>query len=148
MKPFFRTKERENRLLEVLESWEGTPFRHRVGVKHFGVDCAHFVGCVLIELGIIESFKVTKYSRDFCLHTREEGFVTHLRSYPILEEININGIINGDVLLYKFGRVSGHSAIYFDGYAWQARSRAGVIKINCILDQKRLTNAFRIMEKE
>jgi len=147
MKPFFRTKERENRLLEILESWEGTPFRHHSGVKHFGVDCAHFVGCVGKELGIIEGFVATEYSRDFCLHTREEGFLGHLRSHPTLEEVSINNLMNGDILLYKFGRVSGHAAIYFDGYAWQSRSKAGVIKINCVLDRKRLTNAFRIMEK-
>jgi len=147
IKPFFRTQERQNRLLEVLESWEGTPYRHRSGVKYYGVDCAHFIGCVLMELGIIESFKVTKYSRDFCLHTSEEGFVAHLREHPLLEEININDLMNGDILLYKFGRVSGHSAIYFDGDAWQSRSKYGVIKLNCTLDQRRLTNGFRVMER-
>jgi len=148
MKPFFRTQERKDELFEVLESWEGTPYRHHSGVKYYGVDCAFFIGSVLIELGIVESFRATEYARDFCLHSYcDDGFAKHLREHPVLEEVGFKNPMDGDIVLYKFGRVAGHSAFYFDRNSWQARSKIGVVKLDWSIDYNRLTYGFRVMEK-
>jgi len=147
MKPFFSTQERKDELYKVLVSWKDTPFKHHTGVKHLGVDCAFFIGCVLVELGIINNFKVTDYSTDFHLHSSDEGFANHLRNHPLIQEVGFGNPMNGDILLYKFGKISAHAAFYFDGYAWQSRSRIGVEKFHWSLDYKRLTYGFRLMEE-
>lgn len=40
----------ENRLLEVCDSWIGTPYLPGQRVKHMGVDCVQLIGGVLDEL--------------------------------------------------------------------------------------------------
>jgi len=147
MVPYYRSKERQEELLKILKSWEGTPYRHRTGVKNLGVDCAFFIGCVLVELGIINNFKVTDYSTDFHLHSRDEGFARHLRNHPLMQEVGVKTPMNGDIVLFKFGRIASHASFYFNDYVWQSRFNIGVEKFHWNLDYKRLAYGFRLMEK-
>lgn len=147
MKPFFESEERKKQLYDVLESWRGTPYRHRTGVKQLGVDCAFFIGCVVVELGIINNFKVTDYPMDFHLHSSDEGFANHLRNHPLIQEVGFDNPMNGDIVLYKFGKIASHAAFYFDDYAWQSRFKIGVEKFHWSLDYKRLKYGFRLMDK-
>jgi len=147
MIPYFLSKERQEALFEILESWKGTPYKHHTGFKRLGVDCAFFIGCVLVELGAINNFEASSYSIDFHLHSRDEGFANHLRNHPLMQEVGFKNPRNGDIVLYKLGRIAAHAAFYFDGYAWQSKFRLGVEKFHWSLDYKRLAYGFRLMDK-
>ena len=146
MEIYFKNKERKDRLLEVLESWRGTPYRHHTGVKGLGVDCAYFVGCVLKEVGVIEQFDVPEYPIDFHMHIPKEIYVQHFRNHPLTIDVGFKNPIDGDILIYKYGKIASHSAIYFDNYTWQPRARVGVEKFHISQGRRRLKYGFRLVE--
>jgi len=143
---FFGSKEKQEELLRILNSWKGTPYRHRTGVKGKGVDCIHLVGCVMVEAGVLRRFEVPDYPSDWHLHHTDELLREGIAQFPFCEEFNPKVIqpLNGDILLFQYGRASAHSTIYFDGYIWQAMSGDRVRKNSIKLFESRLTTGFRI----
>lgn len=156
MKPFFRTQERKDELFEVLESWKGTPYRHLVAVKGFGADCTLFVWEAMQEAkavgknvsNIPRKYGHIDYPRDRALHSREEILLKVLRGMSHLIEIESMVPETGDVCCYKFGRSTGHMAVYYEGYIYQSMSGTEVLPINFEMPKfkKRLSAVFRIME--
>ena len=71
---YFEPIERQLKLKASIDSWIGTPFRHRCGVKGLqgGVDCIHFVAEVFKEVGLIDHYEVPKYAKDWHLHKTGE----------------------------------------------------------------------------
>jgi len=134
MKYFFKDIENQKKLKRILKEWEGTPYRHWSGVKQGGCDCIHFVVKVLEEFGF-GPFKIQKYPRDWHLHRDEERLLNGIR-------IALNGKveeykerkdalvipINGDIILYQFGKVISHAGIYFDNHVYQSLNNIGIQK--------------------
>jgi len=134
---FFDDIDKQKELKLILDSWVGTPFKHKTAVKGKGCDCIHLVGCVFQEMGLLVFNKKTvpDYPPDWHLHnTREllsEGIISRLN----VEKKDLNNLMNGDIILSHYGKASSHAGIYFDGYVYQALTRIGVKKIN-FKDQK------------
>lgn len=148
MKPFFESKERQDKLKTILDSWLDTPWRHHCGVKGKGTDCIFFVARVFQEVGAISKFEVRDYAPDWHLHRGNEylyeGIIDQV---PCVKIKNLKNLMNGDLVLYKYGRASAHSAIYFDKYIYEAtRSSGGVVRTNWRINKDRLTHIFRIIE--
>ena len=157
--PYFRSKERQEELLAILKSWEGTPHRHLVAVKGLGADCALFVWEVVREAGITAMKNVPNvprqhghinYPPDRALHSREEVILTAMRSMDFLMELSKQQTpMNGDICAYQFGRSTAHIGIYYDGEIYHSLTGSEVLP-QSFEDKKlkkRLTAIFRVMEE-
>jgi cell wall-associated NlpC family hydrolase len=158
MSYYFESKEKQDRLREILESWLGTPHRHHVGVKRLGTDCIHFVCRVFEEMGLIKWRKnfMPDYPADWHIHnTREllrEGLEREFKGELFKRDeqkiwIDFDGPMNGDIILCHFGKAASHSGIYMDGLIYQALDQIGVRKIsfNDPYMQKHMKFIFRIL---
>jgi len=126
MSYFFDDYEKVEALRKTLKEWLGTPFRHHAGVKGLGTDCLHMVKGVTEELGI-RSPKIPKYPKDWHQHQHKDMMIEGLDSAKTLElQPDINPR-NGDVVVFKFGNVNSHVAIYCDGMLYHAVFASGVI---------------------
>ena len=132
MKYYFSDLEKQKELKKILDEWLGTPFRHHCGVKGGGTDCLHFVARVLEEMGILTWRKnmVPDYPRDWHLHNTRELLKEAIDRELKGEWKELNGFMNGDILLSHFGKAASHVGIYFDGHVYQAVERIGVIKVS------------------
>ena len=126
----FESKEKQNELKMILDSWVNTPFKHHCGVKNKGCDCIHFVARVFEEMGIVTLSKVPNYPRDWHLHNTRELLSEAIENYLTVEKVKLNSLKNGDIILSHYGKAASHAAIYFDGYVYQAIIDIGVCKIN------------------
>ena len=129
MKHYFEDIEKQEALKTALDGWMGTPYRHWAGVKGEGVDCIHFIVRVLEEVGL-GHIKVTRYNADWHIHNNEELLLQGFRDHFEAEEFSPDTEpMNGDVVLYKFGRTASHSAIYYDNHVYQSINGIGVMRL-------------------
>ena len=130
MTDYFESLEKQKQLKRILDEWLGTPFRHRCGVKGLGCDCIHFVARVFEELGYLVWRKdlIPNYPKDWHIHNTREILIEEILKAGG-KRVQLSDLINGDVVLYHFGKASSHAGIYFDSYVYQALDRVGVRKI-------------------
>lgn len=131
MESYFSSQLRQEQLRAILASWSGTPYRHHCGVKQGGTDCIQFVGRVMQEAGALPDPVFPLYPPDWHLHQDEERLLNAFlelvkRGKGIA--VDPDEVANGDVVLFKFGKVCSHSAIFMDGQIWQAVSGMGVLR--------------------
>ena len=151
MKYYFDDVKNQEKLKTILDSWEGTPFKHRTCVKQKGVDCINFVAVVFVELGVFKMPKIPSYPPDWHLH-QTRGLLLE----KIIQETSAQGLhfdkvgfehpLNGDLMTFFYGKSASHAAIYFDGYIYQAVVGVGVVKVffrDPMWYDKRITN-FRL----
>jgi len=146
MEYFFGDTGRQRELKRILDEWRGTPYRHWAGVKGLGCDCIHFIVRVLEELGL-GPFTVPRYARDWHMHNSEELLFDGITNGLEQEEVGFASPMNGDIMLFQFGKAISHSAIYYDKYLYQAINNVGVEKINWMDNKwhKRKRFNFRIL---
>lgn len=142
---------RQDRLREVLKSWEGTPFRHFCGKKKLGVDCTHFVAQVFHEVCLIERVIVPKYFKeDYFLYNDDDVLLRSVKSHLNVEPVGKSDPMIGDIAFYRYGKSKyAHASIFYDNeHAYQAVNRMGVQKIHWHhkLWYPRLTEIYRIKE--
>lgn len=148
---FFRTPERVQALSKELSAWEGTPFRHRCGVKGLGVDCIHMVCHVLINLGAVPANimrHVPGYPRDWHLHKRNTLLQDMIEKHLDVRQVPIAEMKDGDIVIYRFGRSNSHAAIYCGGKIYQAVEGSGVTRSSASDKQwnKRIRRVYRLGE--
>lgn len=148
MKYYFEDIDKQKQLLDILESWIGTPYRHRCGVKQMGCDCIHLHIAILTELGLLhlKPKDIPHYPRDYHIHSTRSLMVESIEKYLNVEKVN--NLMNGDILCFKFGKAAGHAAFWFNGYLYESLNKMGVVKTNFNNSQwkNKLTNTFRILE--
>jgi len=149
MEEYFGNRENVKRLKEVLESWEGTPWRHRTAVKGLGADCIHFVLGVLDELNVLDlrQIPVPDYPPDWHLHNTRELLYEGLHRYLNVTDVPVSGVKNGDIVLVHFGKAASHAAFYLDGFIYHCVRPGGVSK-GSFSDptwRKRMKIAVRLM---
>ncbi len=106
------TSEEEKILVNECLSWKGTPWKHGIGLKGFGVDCAYFVKCVFVSIGMYPNdFEIEPYSRDWSLHSEDPRIKNCLTTRCTLLQPS-EGKKIGDILIFKFGKANGHMGIY------------------------------------
>jgi len=131
MKWFFTSKESQEKLSKELREWMGTPFRHYAGVKQAGADCIHFVLAVYENVGAVKNALhfVPRYGHDWCHHTTEQKLYNGLTKHKSFVELDRDEPVNGDILLYQFGRAASHCGIYLNESVYQAIENLGVCRI-------------------
>lgn len=125
---FFSSKEKQEALLKEMKKWKTTPFKHRTGVLKVGVDCFHFMINVYGAVGALKGDlkKIPYYGHDWALHTDNQRFYKWAKSRPELVQVPFKSIMNGDLILYQFGRAASHCGIFFDPNVYQVLSGSGV----------------------
>lgn len=147
---YFEPDKRKEMLQKELLAWVGTPYRHQCRIKQVGADCIGLVAGVFSEIGVPYNAKdFPKYPKDYHFHNSKE-----VLSVEIPKRVNVEQIterttfMDGDILLYKFGKISSHAGVYCNGYVFQSVSRHSVAKIR-VQDRlwyPRLTFVFRILD--
>lgn len=102
-----------DRVVAVARTWIGTPFHHVAGIKHVGVDCAHFLARVFEEAGLIEPIEIENYSPQWFLNRYEEKFISYVLKCGGVE-ISEQEAQRGDVVLYRLGHCFAHGGIIVD----------------------------------
>jgi cell wall-associated NlpC family hydrolase len=116
-----------------LLSWMGTPYRHFKGIKgkYGGCDCIHMVVGAYQECGADKgrTIHIPKYQPDWHLHNGEALLVGGITKQYSVEEIkNYSKVMDGDLIMFKWGRHAAHSGIYYKGQVYQALTSLGVQK--------------------
>lgn len=134
MKYYFEDEDNRQRLIEELESWRGTPYRHRGAVKKSGVDCIGFVLTAYKNVGAIKigASALPKYTPLWHYHSSEERLYKEFkhRRKRDFREVSFSEVEDGDLILYELGKVVGHCGIVFGDSVYQSLSMAGVNKIH------------------
>lgn len=97
-----------DKILEVANSWVGTPFHHRAMVKDVGVDCGHFIIGVYEEAGVYAGNRPGLYVHDWHLHRGQEMFIGYLKGFGYEQ---VEDALPGDVAMFQYGRCVSHGAI-------------------------------------
>jgi cell wall-associated NlpC family hydrolase len=145
--PFFDSPVEIDQLREEVASWVGTPYRHWCGVKGLGCDCIHFVARVFESQGG-GPYKIPWYPKDWHLHLGRELLMEGILANSKAVEVPISEVKNGDIVLYRFGRASSHSAIYLDNHVYSAITRARLEGIHWddVFLKHRIFKVFRVMK--
>ena len=134
MQYYFEHESNRQRLIEELESWRGTPYRHRCAIKSLGVDCIGFVLASYKNVGAIKlgAESLPKYTPLWHYHSDEERLYREFkhRRKKNFKEVSMSEIEDGDLIMYELGRVVGHCGIVFGDSVYQALSMVGVNKIS------------------
>jgi len=133
MKYYFEDPDKQKQLKIIIDEWLDTPFRHKAGVKGVGCDCIHFVAKVFEEMGMLTWKKdlIPNYSFDWHLHNSRELLAEGIEQNLNVEKLSLdNSKMNGDILLFHYGKAASHASIYFDQYIYQSLTEIGVCKIN------------------
>lgn len=107
-------------------TWLGTPYISGARVKGVGTDCANLLVGISEQLKItqIGQVRIPQHSNEWHLHKNRELFLQNIKLYcDEVEDLQI-----GDFLLYKYGRVASHGAVYVgDNHVVHAKIQDGVI---------------------
>lgn len=155
-----------NKILRIIDSWRGTPYRHMTMVKKRGADCTLFLAAIFSEAGLLTRIdKPDYYSKDWNVHTREEmvknGLVRHLDNHMadglfsiVFDKGDIiqDQFIRGDLLGFKTpkSKCTNHTAMWLGRDSWMINSiqSLGVSEIEYNRAWNRcLTTVYRIMVK-
>lgn len=155
-KRYFDDKKLE--LKAELDSWLGTPYRHFCGIKGKGADCIHYVVRVIEKLGANQgrNLIIPNYVKDWNLHRGEELLIEHIEKQLFSEKIgyrNEKGFLifsenidDGDIVLFKFGRLSGHCGIYYQKQVYQTLNPSGIERVSFFSKNfmDRITTVYKI----
>lgn len=147
-------------LATELEGWAGTPYRHHCGVKGLGADCIHLVCHVLVNVGAIPGSvlrHVPDYPRDWHLHRQNTLLQDMIEKYLLVERVSIDMasagfvegvLIDGDIVVYRFGRSNSHAAVYCRGAIFQAIEGVGVASASLSDRQwhSRIRRVYRLLQ--
>ena len=100
---------------EVL-TWVGTPYQHQARCKGYGVDCAMLAAGVALNLGLlteVELSHIPAYPRDWHMH-QDIPLLTTTMSLIGCARKNIYDAQEGDIVVFKIGRVPSHLGILID----------------------------------
>ena len=123
MRPVFESDENWDKMLAIIDSWMGTPYRHLWMVKGRGADCTLFIGAIWLEFGIISKVEHEYYPKEWHIHTKEEkvlnSFFDHWDKYrnkKYLFETYFPGeeMMRGDLLTFSTTsqEVTNHASIF------------------------------------
>ena len=132
----------DQQIIDVLNSWKGTKWIHGQGLKGVGADCIQFMLSAAKELEWLPSdYQSIKYNRDWALHNERSILLEEINK--VCDEISLNEIQIGDLLIFKFGKCAGHSGFYIgNNKIIHSKIKAGVVED--VFDVKNFHSAWRI----
>ena len=97
-------------------------------MKGLGCDCIHFVARVLEEMGVLKWRKdlIPDYPPDWHIHNTRSLLIERAEKEFNVEHVGFDSPMNGDIMVYHFGKTAAHAGFYFDGLLYQAITDIGV----------------------
>jgi NlpC/P60 family putative phage cell wall peptidase len=106
-----KTTTREAAVAEAL-TWQGTPFAHLQSCKGVASDCVGLVIGVFKALGCIDpQWFPRPYAQHWHVHKNQELLLETLQEFGFTEK-PAGDLLPGDLLVFRFGRVSSHVGLY------------------------------------
>lgn len=140
-------------LQEICREWVGTPFRERAAVKgpRGGVDCASFVGAVLLELGAIDgAIAVPPYEVNRAEHTDESLFRAWFEQPAVRARVRrvdeAEPHLDGDLVFPVVGRCEHHIGIRIGELVWHVARPSGVCAMT-VAQLKFHRSRYRLLAK-
>ncbi len=161
LKPYFDTKERQERAIKECLEWVGTPYWHMVAVKGRGCDCSTLIGAVLYNIGILTKVEYTYYPKDWMLHTRKEIILDYIEKHSmylkkglVFVDVthtidSIDDLIVGDYIGFCYNKrgLTNHSGIYLGNRKYIHASFSGVVVLPVSPDWDRVRRIIRLEER-
>jgi cell wall-associated NlpC family hydrolase len=98
-------------LLEEARTWIGTPWRHRVALRGWGVDCVQFViSCGKAAGAVPDDYEPPHYHRDHASHNATSILIPELEKF-CTRLPSIDDVKPGDILAFQFGLCANHAAL-------------------------------------
>ena len=118
----------DEQIIDILNSWKGTKWIHGQSLKGVGTDCIQFVISAAKELEWLPpDYQSVKYNRDWALHNERSILLEEINKF--CDEIPLNKIQIGDLLIFKFGKCAGHSGFYIgNNKIIHSKIRAGIVE--------------------
>jgi len=167
MVPAFAEDKLWDKMIPIMQSWLGTPYRHMMMVKQRGADCTLFLAACYHEVGLMKKLeRPDYYPKDWNVHTNEEmvknSLIYHLDNhladgYTSITlkkcEITTDDFFRGDLLGFKTPRskCTNHTAMWLGKRNWMVNSinSMGVCEIEYNRAWNRcLTTVWRIIIEE
>lgn len=96
-------------IVAEARSWLGTPYHHMADIKGVGVDCGMLLVRIFSDLGLCSDFDPRPYTRDWYMHQDGEVYLSFVEARS--DEISIDDILPGDIVLFRVGRCYSHGAV-------------------------------------
>ena len=139
------TPEAIAKLRAEAPTWKGTPHRNYMSLKGIGTDCVHFVVMMYKAAGLVTpDYKIPAYSPNEGLHNASTRIQEIVRGAFEVQEVSISNVRDGDLLVFKNGKTSGHVGIYLDGEVWHALGGSCVTNSPWVLWKHRIASVFRL----
>lgn len=156
MSEYFAKPEHQEAALRAVDTWVGTKYEHLGGTKR-GVDCVHFVGCLLVEIGLLDRLdSLDYYTHDWYAARNDLMCATIERHLDGFLKPGITGRQVSD--LPKFGDlvclriaspVVNHTVFMLSASRFaHAVPKAGVIKDDLIRWRPSVVKVYRFFEGE
>lgn len=134
MKYHFEDEQEVEKVFQEAESWLGTPFKHKIGVKGLGTDCLHHCAGVLYNISAIPvncAALFPDYAPDWHIHNEQSLVLQGVLDTGWFEcfDYDINKLMSGDLILFKYGKAASHSGLYVRGYGYHSFTRYDNMKL-------------------
>ena len=161
-KPLFEDARMFRRIVEIAETWKGTPYRHLTMVKGRGADCSLFIAAIFLEAGILKKVEHDYYPRDWHIHTKDElvvdGFTDHLARNlanglqgEVYKSPDPESIMIGDILGFSTATTgaTNHASLYLGNDTMiHCIQHKGVHEVDYkFFWSEKLTTIFRIFQQ-
>lgn len=105
------TNEERQHIVEVAETWYGTPYRGWTCLKGIGCDCVQLLKGVFMEAGYeADGIPIREdYPLYFAKHKKSTEYVDGILKY--MREIPESEVLPADVVAYQIGKGFTHAAI-------------------------------------
>jgi len=129
--------------------WQGTPFRHHMGIKQVGTDCIHFVLNVLIEAEVIPQISLPFYDDRVGGRDAEEILISSFMACANAERFKYEEwftMQDGDIVVFNADLSSNHCGFFIDGTIWHCLARRFVDVHQWAHIKKRVHSVIRVTE--
>jgi cell wall-associated NlpC family hydrolase len=128
-------------IVRVAKTWIGTPWRHNQRAKGLGVDCVRFIEAVASEALGITLPEISNYQR----LPEGNAILDFMNELEFLESVAIADRRDGDVLLFRIGKIPHHCGFSVGDGMIHADVNHGVIQVSNLANwQRRLIRCFRV----
>ncbi len=149
---YFTWLHRVVELQRACESWAGTPFRALSATKGAGggVDCASFIGAVLVEIGAIPSpISVPPYDLNRAEHSTVSLFHEWFSQPAVRARVRrvdeAEHRLDGDFVFPKVGRCEHHIGFRIGNHVYHVARPSGPCR-QSIHDVKLERSRYRLLE--
>lgn len=130
-------------------TWLDTPYHHQADIKGAGCDCIFLIVRAYHACGLIPDVDPRPYPADYMLHGNADRYLDGVLQFAH----QVDKPQPGDVVLFRFGRVTGHGALVLDWprivHAYLPMGKVVITDVSLRDDlQKRVSGFYSLFEDD